>query len=134
VSSSSSAGGTVGLTNNWMYYAPPAGATNTGAIDTFTYVVSDGHCGSDVGAVTVQVRPDNPQPVTFAVANPGDGTVRLTFDGIPGYTYRLEYTDDLSNPNWQTLGTATADGFGVCQFVDGSLTNTPTRFYRAVWP
>jgi hypothetical protein len=72
--------------------------------------------------------------VTFDVANPGDGTVRLTFDGIPGYTYRLEYTEDLSNPTWQTLATPTADEFGVCQFVDGSLTNTPTRFYRAVWP
>jgi len=131
VSSSSSAGGTVGLTNNWIYYAPP---TNDVVFDTFAYVVSDGHCGSDIGVVTVQVRPDNPQPVTFAVANPGDGTVRLTFDGIPGYAYRLEYTEDLSNPNWQTLTAQTADGFGVCRFVDGSLTNTPMRFYRAVWP
>jgi len=131
VSSSSSAGGTVGLTNNWIYYAPP---TNSITFDTFAYVVSDGHCGSDVGVVTVQVRPDNPQPVTFAVANPGDGTVRLTFDGIPGYTYRLEYAEDLLNPNWQTFTTQTADAFGVCQFVDESLTISPMRFYRAVWP
>jgi len=82
----------------------------------------------------VQVRADNPQPVTLAIASPGDGSVRLTFDGIPGYTYRLEYTEDLSNPIWQTLAAQTADNFGVCQFVDGSLTNVPVRFYRAVWP
>ena len=134
VNSSSSAGGTVGLTNNRIYYAPPADWTNGSPFDTFTYVVSDGHCGTSVGTVTVQVRPDNPQPVTFAVANPGDGTVRLTFDGIPGYTYRLEYTEDLANPNWQTLAGQAADGFGVCQLVDGSLTNTAMRFYRAAWP
>jgi hypothetical protein len=133
-SPNSAGGGTVGLTNNWVYYAPPAGSTNGSAYDTFTYVVSDGHCGTDVGAVTVQVRPDNPQPATFAVVNPGDGSIQLTFDGIPGYAYRLEYAEDLSHPNWQTLATQTADGYGVCQFVDWSLTNAPMRFYRAVWP
>ena len=131
VSPNSAAGGTVGLTNNWVYYAPPGGSANG---DTFTYIVSDGHCGTDVGTVTVQIKADNPQPLTFAIANPGDGFIRLTFDGIPGYTYWIEYTDDLSNPDWQTLNTETADGFGVCQFVDGSLTNAPARFYRAVWP
>ena len=131
VSPNSAAGGTVGLTNNWIYYAPPGGSANG---DTFTYIVSDGHCGTDVGTVTVQIKADNPQPLTFAIANPGDGFIRLTFDGIPGYTYRIEYTDDLSNPDWQTLNTETADSFGVCQFVDGSLTNAPARFYRAVWP
>jgi hypothetical protein len=84
--------------------------------------------------VTVQVKADNPLPLTFAIANPGDGSIHLTFDGIPGYNYRIEYTEDLSNPVWQTLTTQTADGFGVCQFVDWSLTNAPARFYRAVWP
>jgi hypothetical protein len=131
VSPNSTGGGSVGLTNNWVYYAPP---TNSSTFDTFTYTVSDGHCDTDVGAVTVQVRADNPLPVNFAIANQGDGSIRLTFDGIPGYTYRLEYTADLSNPIWQTLAAQTADNFGVCQFVDGSLTNVPVRFYRAVWP
>ena len=131
VSPNSAAGGTVGLSNNWVFYAPPGGATNG---DTFTYTVSDGHCGSDVGTVTVQIKADNPRPLNFAIANPGESSVRLTFDGIPGYNYRLEYTDSLSNPNWQTLGTQTADSLGVCQLADGSLTNAPVRFYRAVWP
>ena len=134
VSPNSAGSGTVGLTNNWVYYTPPADSTNSSTFDTFTYILSDGHCGTDIGAVTVQIRADNPQPVTFAIANPGDGSVRLTFDGIPDYAYRLEYTADLFNPNWQTLATQTADGFGVCQFEDRSLTNAPVRFYRAVWP
>jgi hypothetical protein len=32
------------------------------------------------------------------------------------------------------LTTLAANSFGLCQFTDGSLTNTPTRFYRAVAP
>jgi len=131
VSPNSAGGGTVGLTNNWVYYAPPAGPTNS---DTFTYVVSDGYCGTDTGTVTVQIKADDPQPLTFAIANPGSGSVQLAFNGIPGNTYRIEYTDSLSNPNWQTITTQKVDAFGVCQFVDGSLTNVQTRFYRAVWP
>jgi hypothetical protein len=131
VSPNSAEGGTVSLTNNWVYYAPPRSTTNE---DNFTYMVSDGHCGTDVGTVTVQIKADNPQPLALAIIDPGDGSIRLTFDGIPGHNYRIEHTDSLSNQNWQILGTQTADGLGVCQFVDGSLTNAPAQFYRAVSP
>jgi hypothetical protein len=87
-----------------------------------------------VGTVTVQIKADDPQPLNFAITAPGDGSLRLTFDGIPAYNYAIEHTDDLSDPNWQTLGTQTADGFGFCQFVDDSLSNAPVQFFRAIWP
>jgi uncharacterized repeat protein (TIGR01451 family) len=131
VSPSGTAGGVVGLTNNWIYYEPPASGSNT---DTFTYIVDDGGCGTDVGTVTVQVKPDNLQPQNFAGDNPGDGSALVRFDGIPGATYRILYTDSLTAPNWQTLTDLTADSFGVCQFLDWSPTNAPARFYRAVRP
>ena len=131
VSPNSAAGGIVKLTNNWIYYAPPGSTTNE---DTFTYMVSDGHCGTDVGTVTVQIKADNPQPLTFAMDKPGDGSIRLTFDGMPGYNYRIQHADDLTGQNWHTLGTQTADGMGVCQVVDWSPTNAPAQYYRAAWP
>jgi hypothetical protein len=131
VSSNSAAGGTVGLTNNWVFYTPPEGWTNG---DSFTYTVSDGHCGTAVGTVTVQVVPDNPQPSDFAICNQGNNSLQLTFMGIPGNTYQIQYADCLLNPNWQVLTTQTADEFGLCQFVDSSLTNTSTRYYRAAAP
>ena len=131
VSPSGSAGGVVGLTNNWIYYAPPAGGTNT---DTFTYVVDDGGCGTDVGTVTVQIKPDSLQPLNFAADNPNDGSALVRFDGVPGATYRILYTDSLTVPNWQALTNLTADSFGICQFVDWSPTNAPARYYRAVRP
>jgi len=131
VSASSSAGGVVGLTNNWIYYAPPAGGAST---DTFTYVVDDGGCGTDVGTVTVQIKPDSLQPLNFAADNRNDGSALVRFDGVPGSTYRVLYTDSLTAPNWQVLTNLTADSFGVCEFVDGSPANLPARYYRAVRP
>jgi uncharacterized repeat protein (TIGR01451 family) len=131
VSTNSSAGGVVGLTNNWIYYAPPAGGSTN---DTFTYVVDDGGCGTDVGTVTVQIKPDSLQPLNFAADNLNNGSARVRFDGLPGSTYRVLYTDSLTPPSWQTLTSLTADNFGVCQFVDWSPTNAPARYYRAVQP
>ncbi len=131
VSSNSAAGGSVSLNAPWIYYAPPAGGATS---DTFTYTVSDGHCGTDMGTVTVQIKADDPQPLRFAIGGMGDGSLRLTFDGIPGATYQLECSDSLSPPNWQMLTNQTADGFGVIQITDWPVTNVPARFYRAVGP
>ena len=60
VSSNSAAGGTVSLLGNWVFYLPPPGDTNA---DTFSYTVSDGHCATAVGTVTVQTK-DNTFPGT----------------------------------------------------------------------
>jgi hypothetical protein len=131
VSSNSADGGNVILDAPWIYYAPPAGGA---ASDTFTYTVSDGHCGTAMGTVTVQVEADNPQPLHFAIGSMGDGSLQLTFNGIPGQTYHINYSDSLSPPNWQVLTNQTADSFGVIQITDWPVTNIPARFYRAVWP
>jgi hypothetical protein len=131
VSPSSGAGGTVSLNGGWVYYTPPPGFTNA---DTFTYTVSDGHCGTDVGTVSVEVKPDDPRPSSFTIQNLGDGSFRLSFSGMPGYVYWIQYTEDLSNPNWQMLSTPTADVFGACEYTDWPPTNTPARFYRLLWP
>jgi hypothetical protein len=132
VSSNSTAGGNVSLNSPWIYYTPPPGvAINS---DTFTYTVSDGHCGIATGTVTVQVKTDNPQPSHFAIGLMGDGSLQLSFDGIPGQTYHVDYSENLSPPNWQILTNQAADGFGVFQVTDWPTTNGPGRFYRAVWP
>jgi hypothetical protein len=129
VCSNSTAGGSVGLTNNWVYYAPPAGWTNS---DLFTYTVSDGLCGTDVGTVLVQVAADSPQPAHFAIGTQTNGPVQLSFTGVPGSQYQLQYADSLVNPNWQVLTTQAADDFGICQFTDSSPINSVSRYYRAV--
>ena len=131
VSSNSAAGGNVTLNGPWIFYAPPAGGAGS---DSFTYTVSDGYCGTATGTVTVQVKADDPQPSRFAIGQKGDGSLQLSFDGIPGESYHLEYSESLSPPNWQVLTNQAADGYGVVQVTDWPVTNAPGLFYRAVWP
>jgi hypothetical protein len=131
VSSSSAAGGAVFMESPWVYYTPPA---SDPATDTFTYTVSDGHCGMATGTVTIQLKANNPQPANFGIAGVTNGILTLTCEGIPGWGYHLEWTDSLSPPNWRVLTNQVADNFGLLQFTDSSLTNATTRFYRVAYP
>jgi hypothetical protein len=82
-----------------------------------------------VGEVTVVTKPDSLTPLNFTIRNAGGSSFKLAFDGVPGFTYRLQYSQDLIN--WQMLATITADEFGVCQYTDAPPANAPARFYRA---
>ena len=65
---------------------------------------------------------------------PGAGMrSRLAFPSIAGRAYRVECTKDLTATpiQWQTLGTAIADGAGEIQFTDPAPLPS-RRFYRAV--
>ena len=53
-------------------------------------------------------------------------------DGIPDRAYRIQYAYPPQSTNWQTLGTATADQFGIFELTDA--TDTPQRYYRSVYP
>ena len=81
----------------------------------------------------VLLNTSNPRPVAF-IENPGDGSFRLSCDGVPGWACEFQYADDLSNPVWENVITATADACGTCEYLDWPPTNTPTRFYRAILP
>jgi hypothetical protein len=132
VSTNSTAGGTVNWSGNWVYYLPPVGYTNS---DAFTYIISDGYCGGTAtGNVLVQVMTANGPSHNFTIYVQPDGSVRLVFAGIPGWTYRIQYADTLPPVNWTDLSTNTADSLGVYQFTDVPPTNSPSRFYRSVSP
>ena len=132
ISTSSAAGGTVGLTNGVISYLPPPGYTNS---DAFSYTLSDGHCGGTaVGTVLVQVRTDLNSASQITTVRMPDGSLQVNFNGIPGYAYRVQSTASLSAPAWQDVATLTADAFGNYTYVDHPATNGPARFYRSVWP
>ena len=67
------------------------------------------------------------------VENLGNGSLRLSFAGIPGVAYMIEYTDNLGHPNWQTLGATTADENGFNQYVDTPAPGQGLRFYRSAY-
>jgi hypothetical protein len=70
----------------------------------------------------------------LAFTDLGGGRYRVRFNGTPGATYGIEYTDSLNVPVWRTLGTQTASGTGLVELIDTPGTNAPQRFYRAVSP
>ena len=55
----------------------------------------------------------------------------ITIQGVIGTTYRIDYTDDLANPNWIPLSTITLQTTPYL-FTDSTGANLPRRFYRAV--
>jgi uncharacterized repeat protein (TIGR03806 family) len=121
-------GASVITSNTFVLYQPVFGDTNG---DTFNYVVADGNGGVATGLVTVTVQPDPAAMEVLAIrTDPGEFT--LSFTGVPGFTYTVQYTDSLQSPAWQNLTTAVADEFGQVQTVDNSPSGGATRFYRAV--
>jgi hypothetical protein len=63
-----------------------------------------------------------------------DGSLRIRFQGVPARTYRVEYTESLTEPNWKTLGIRAAGSNGSLEIIDQPTAASPARFYRSVHP
>ena len=131
VSPTSLQGGTVTQADDWIYYTAPAGFTND---DAFTYSITDGRSQPVSGTVNVVVAWDPRSSPNLSVINQGDGSYRIRFDGIPDLTYRIEYTDTLAPPHWQTIGNVTANQSGQFEIVDTPPAGFGQRFYRSRYP
>ena len=116
-----------------MGYTP---ATNYVGTDGFAYTVSDGKGGTAIGTVNVTVTSDcvlSPDIVSGPSYDPGSGTFRVIFAGIPGYTYRVQYAIDPTGP-WTPLKTGTAGTNGLFEVTDTQAPPPPARYYRTVYP
>ena len=119
-------GGTVSLVDGWIVYQPAAGFTGA---DSFTYTLTDG-VQSTSGTITVVVSTGAGTTFNMVGIPPeGDGR-RIVALGIPGRTYKVQYTSDLAN--WTDLGSPqTCGNNGVISILDpGPL--PPNRYYRVV--
>jgi fibronectin-binding autotransporter adhesin len=98
--------------------------------DTFSYAVSDGHGGTGTGTVTVRVIDAVGQAQSIAVTG---GQAKVSFAGIPGYTYEVQRADDADfTVNVVVLETTTVPANGSFSFTDNTATG-PTGFYRLVY-
>lgn len=130
-------GATVALSGLWVIYTVPSAAAGAGG---FTYTLSDGPGGhTATGTVTVAVSsaptgppagPPNPAAITLNVND-----VVLTFVGVPGRSYRVQYTTSTGSPYvWQEFAppvTYTTPANGVFTHTDADPPS-PQRFYRTV--
>lgn len=73
-------------------------------------------------------------PPKLTLARLPDATYRISIRGVPGLTYRIERSENLHAPSWQTLGSATANELGRAEFVDAPSGSLTQRFYRCVFP
>jgi hypothetical protein len=126
-------GATVVLAGNFIVYTAPA--TNSGG-GSFTYTLSDGITTS-TGTVTVSEisPPTQDYTANSAAISPSGADFVVTFIGVPGYGYRVQYTTDLSPPyTWNDFSPAadhTAPDSGVFTHTDVAP-GSPGRFYRAI--
>lgn len=122
-------GTALALTNGAVRYWPPFGSTNSGS---FNYIITDGQGGFATGLVTVAVQPDPPTPDVLALTAVHGGNVGGTLAGVPGFTYTVQFTDELVPANWQNLAVVVADPVGQLNFTDTLPPGQPQRYYRAV--
>lgn len=111
-----------------VQYAPPS-PQFTGA-DSFSYTIQNTAGAVASGTVHVMVHAPTYPPNAVTVLRTG-GSITATFNGVPGLTYAIEYSDTLAGA-WSTLtppSTVLADSNGLFQFTD--TTGNPQRFYRA---
>jgi hypothetical protein len=122
-------GGAVALGASVINYTPADGFTGT---DSFSYVLADTGGDTITGIITVTVAANTSAGGSYnhLSATPiAGGDLQVEFLGIPGKTYSMEVTHDLTPPiTWTPVVTNVAAANGLLVF-----TNTPTggqSFYR----
>jgi hypothetical protein len=122
-------GGTVVVNNNWIFYTASPGSTNA---DAFPYVIADSVGAQATGTMSVIVPADLSQSQNIvSTITADDGASTIQFQGIPGYTYTIQYSPSLATPAWQTVGTGTAGATGAFAFTSSS---SPAGYYRSTYP
>jgi len=130
----SAQGGTVATNEDrlaqvtWVTYLPPAGLTGD---DSFDYIVGDGRGGFTTGTAIIRVVTNMAPNLNVTWVDNGDGSLRIDGNGIPGRSYTIEYTESLTEPDWQPLATSQADFAGFFSHADYPPPGSPSRFYRA---
>ena len=73
-------------------------------------------------------------PLTLANVGYSPPAITLTFSGTTGQTFRVQATDNLQDPIWHPVGSATIGANGTAKVLDPQAGNYGTRFYRAAQP
>ncbi len=128
------AGASVALVGSWVVYTAPSGSAGNGS---FTYSLSDGPGGHVVeGTVTITEIPGgNDERPNAASIVPVGSDYLVTFVGLPGRGYRVQYASELGpSPAWTEFEppvTRVAAPNGVFTHTDVNPGGA-SRFYRAI--
>jgi alpha-tubulin suppressor-like RCC1 family protein len=132
VATGSAYGGTVAMSGQSVFYTPPAGYSVS---DNFAVTIADADGATVSGLVTVIIGPGptsggptlNPPQLTMLA----EGKMEIRFQGIPGRSYEIQRSTNLSR--WTTIATHRASPTGGIQFTDDNPPQ-PSAFYRLALP
>ena len=115
------------INSTWIFYT-----NNANVADQISYVISDGQGGTAAGLINVVMNPF----VTgqSAAVTVGGGAATINFAGIPGYSYGVSRSTNLTD--WVTIVTTNAPASGVFNYLDnfGDLGSVPSAaYYRLQW-
>jgi hypothetical protein len=117
----------VGMTNTVTFYNLLASS------NYFFYVVAYDAVGTE--SLPSEVVDYSPCALSaLKMTKLAGASMNLQFWAAPGSACHVEYTPTLNPPQWQTLGSATADSNGNITICDPSPGSQPARFYRAALP
>ncbi len=106
----------------------PSAAQTPGAYD-ITVVVTDNGPGalSDMDTFTVTVRP----PPVAMITGSGGTSVSISFDTIPGRSYRVDYKTNIDDPVWLPLN-APIPAPGTSLEITDNFGGETQRFYKVL--
>ena len=119
------------MEEGWIIYSPRPGAP---LFDSFTYVVRDSAGAETPGQVTIVEADVDGQPSRniSGISLPEGGPAMVRGHGVPGRTYRIDVKNQLSDPDWQPLGSIQVGPDGTWNLPDEAASAHETRFYRTV--
>ena len=107
----------------------PGGTNGPGPV-VFTTVATDNGlpplCATNSFTVTV-IGPV--APPTIRSLNLQNDRLMISWDSVPGQSYRLQYCDSLSSTNWVDV-TPDVTAAGTVLTITNALGSSPSRFFR----
>ena len=102
---------------------------------SFRYRASDGRGAKEWASVTLNSGDSStiPSGDQSGIRLLGNGCVRVSFDGIPGRTYTIQFATEVPSSSWQNIGTAVANDEGVYEF-EHCPGGAGAAYYRSVYP
>ncbi len=119
------------LSEGLIYYTPPMGFDGD---DEFEYTIADSHGNQSTAKVLVLLQEITTKPARSAskVQVEFDGAITASFQGLPGFSYAVEASTNLTA--WVKIGTAVAQNDGSVIFKDTEAVKYSTRYYRITVP
>ncbi|HOK76692.1 MAG TPA: Ig-like domain-containing protein [Verrucomicrobiota bacterium] len=91
--------------------------------------------GLEISPIRIVVGDPSMVPApTLHVTRTDNNFYRVSFEGVPGVTYRLQHSDALGPALWETLASVKASELGIAEYIDIQINTGSNRFYRAIYP